>query len=87
MRTINDTGTLSYQMIMGEHDLLTEMPALIYAHESGTVNALRDIVKSLESGGATLGNLSLAYRSQEMIIGFVESHRQGGARIKLPLEN
>ncbi len=33
------------------------------------------------------GGIQLARRSQEMILGFVESHRQGGARVPLPLEN
>jgi hypothetical protein len=87
LRTINDTGALSFRKFMGEHKLLTEMPAVVYAHESGTINAMRDIVKALDTDGNTLGNLTLACRSQEMIIGFVESHRQNGARVKMPLEN
>ena len=87
LRTINDTGALSWRKFMGEHKLLTEMPAVVYERESGTINAMRDIVKALDTDGDTLGNLTLACRSQEMIIGFVESHRQNGARVKMPLEN
>jgi len=66
---------------------MSEMPAPPYDRESGTVNAMRDIVKVLDTDGETLGNITLACRSQEMIIGFVASHQQGGARVKLPLEN
>jgi len=86
-RTINDTGALSFRKIMDEHRLLTEMPAVVYKRESGTINAMWDIVKALDTDSDTLGNLTLACRSQEMIIGFVESHRQNGARVKMPLEN
>jgi len=87
LRTINDTGALLWRQIQGEHRLMSEMPAPPYARESGTVNAMRDIVKALDTDGDTLGNITLACRSQEMIIGFVASHQQGGARVKLPLKN
>jgi predicted dehydrogenase len=87
LRTLNDTGALSYRHVHGERNLLAELPAPHYAHESGTINALRDLVRALDTDGDTLGNVTLACRSQEMIIGFVESHRQGGARVALPLEN
>jgi len=87
LRTINGTGALQWRQIQGEHKLMSEMPAPPYDRESGTVNAMRDIVKVLDTDGETLGNITLACRSQEMIIGFVASHQQGGARVKLPLEN
>ena len=87
LRTINDTGELIYRQALGDHKLLTQLPAPHYAHASGTVNALRDLIKALETDGDTLGNVTRACRSQEMIIGFVESHRQGGARVALPLSN
>jgi hypothetical protein len=55
--------------------------------ESGTLRGMEDIVKALDTDGDTQGNLQLACRSQEMIFGIVESSRQGGARVSLPLEN
>jgi hypothetical protein len=48
---------------------------------------MQDIVRALDTDGDTQGNLELACRSQEMIFGIVESSRQGGARVALPLEN
>ncbi len=55
--------------------------------ESGTLRGMEDIVQALDSDGDTQGNLRLAFRSQELIFGMVESSRQGGARVALPLEN
>jgi len=55
--------------------------------ESGTLRGMQDIVRALDTDGDTQGNLELACRSQEMIFGIVESSRQGGARVALPLEN
>ena len=66
LRTINDTGALSFRKFMGEHKLLMEMPAVVYKRESGTINAMRDIVKALDTDGDTLGNLTLACRSQHL---------------------
>ena len=86
LRTTNDTESLIHRR-QGVHQLLTEMPRPPYARDSGTVNAIRDLVRALDIDSDTLGNLTLACRSQEMIIGFCESHRQGGARVALPLEN
>ena len=55
--------------------------------DRGTVNCIKDLIQAISTGGETLGNIQLARRSQEMILGFVESHRQGGQRVMLPLEN
>ena len=56
-------------------------------HESGTVNCIIDLMHAISTDGQTQGNIRLARRSQEMILGFVESHRQNGKRVILPLEN
>ncbi|MBM3242661.1 Gfo/Idh/MocA family oxidoreductase [Candidatus Poribacteria bacterium] len=55
--------------------------------DRGTVNCIKDLIQAISTGGETRGNIQLARRSQEMILGFVESHRQGGKRVTLPLEN
>ncbi len=55
--------------------------------ESGTLRGMEDIVQALDKDGDTQGNLRLACRSQELIFGIVESSRQGGARVSLPLQN
>ena len=54
---------------------------------SGTVQAILDIVEALDTGRETLGHIALASRSQEMLMAIMESHRQGGKRIVLPMEN
>ncbi len=55
--------------------------------ESGTLGGLEDLAGALDSGGDTQGNIRLACRSQEIIFGWIESHRQGGRRVDLPLAN
>lgn len=55
--------------------------------KSGTVACIKNLVNALETGEDTLGGVQIARRSQEMIISFIESHRQGGKRVTLPLEN
>lgn len=52
---------------------------------SGTVKCIQDLIYSIENDCEPLGNIHVARRSQEIIIGFVESHRQGGTRVNLPL--
>jgi hypothetical protein len=66
-----------------------EPPYLIEGipHDRGTVNCITDLIQAISTGGDTRGNIQLARRSQEIILGFVESHRQGGKRVTLPLEN
>ena len=54
---------------------------------SGTVAGIRDVLEALETGRETQGGIHLARRSQEIVMGIVESERQGGARVKLPMEN
>ncbi len=86
LRTTNDIEALIHRR-RGDHDVLSEIPSPPYAYESGTVNAIRDLVQALNTDSDTMGNLALACRSQEMVIGFCESHRQEGARVSLPLVN
>jgi len=66
-----------------------EQPRLIEGiqRERGTVNCINDLIQAISTGGETRGNIQLARRSQEMILSFIESHRQGGKRVRLPLEN
>jgi hypothetical protein len=70
-----------------ENGELRPVPAPEAVIESGTLRGMEDIVRALDEDGDTQGNLPLACRSQELIFALVESHRQGGARVALPLEN
>ncbi len=70
-----------------EHGELRPVAAPEAIIESGTLRGMEDIVRAIDEDGDTQGNLTLACRSQELIFAIVESHRQGGARVALPLEN
>ena len=55
--------------------------------ETANVRTLRDIVGSLESGGEPLCNGEAARQALEVAIAIRESHRRGGVRVSLPLED
>ena len=54
---------------------------------SATVFLLEDIVKAFEEGRPTLGNAEVTHRATEVCLAVAESHRQGGVRIPLPIDN
>ena len=70
-----------------ENGALIEVPTEDPEIYSPTLGGIEDLVRALDDDGETQGNLRLACRSQELILGFVESGRLGGARVELPLEN
>jgi predicted dehydrogenase len=86
IRTMNNGFECQLRKI-GKRNLLEEVPFPDFPIESGMVNCIKDIIEAIETGRQTKGNIQLARRSQEMIIGFVESHRLSGARVPFPLEN
>ena len=47
---------------------------------------LEDLVDAHESGGSTLGNVETAHHITEAVFAAAESHRLGGAWVKLPLK-
>ena len=66
-----------------------EQPRLIEGipRQRGTVTCIQNLIQAIETDSQTLGNIQLAHRSQEMILGFIESHRNEGKRVKFPLGN
>ncbi|MDA0747000.1 MAG: Gfo/Idh/MocA family oxidoreductase [bacterium] len=87
LRTHDNGYSCSFRKA-GEVKGLTEEQAFPeFARESGTVNGVRDIAEALDTGRETQGPIRLASRSQEMVMGIIESHRLGGARVSLPMEN
>lgn len=70
-----------------EYNIQAEFPFPDVEIESGTVKCIEDLVDAIENGRETQGNIHLARRSQEIILGIVESHRRGGVRVPLPMEN
>ncbi len=53
---------------------------------STTLRLIEDLVHALDTGEPPIGGARIAHLGNELIFGFIESHRQGGARVNLPLE-
>lgn len=70
--------------VEGRYLLPQEFPP--FAHRSGTQAIIEELVSVLDNGGPTRGNVRVARAGMEIIMGFVESHRRGGARVSLPLD-
>ena len=58
-----------------------------YEHKSGTVGCIADIVEAIDTGRETKGNIRLARISTEITLGIVDSQRQQGTRIYMPMGN
>ena len=86
LRTLNNGAGISMRKA-GEWGILEDVPFPEVPRESGTVNCIKDIIEAIETGREPKGNIRLARRSQEMIMGLIESSRHGGARVPLPMEN
>lgn len=54
---------------------------------SSTLRLVEDLVHALDTGEPPRGGARAAHASTELIFAFIESHRRGGARVALPLEN
>jgi len=54
---------------------------------SSTLRLIEDLVHALDTGTPPRGGARVARASTELIFAFVESHQQGGARVKLPLQD
>ena len=86
MRTLNNGMSCHFRKVK-EWRILGEVQFPDVPRESGTVNGIKDIAEALDTGRETQGSLQLARRSQEMLMGMIESHRLGGAHVALPMEN
>lgn len=58
-----------------------------YRNDSPTVRLIRDLVVALDTDGETRQGIRRAAGTLEIAFGLIESHRRGGARVTLPLEN
>ncbi|MBI3942727.1 MAG: Gfo/Idh/MocA family oxidoreductase [Chloroflexi bacterium] len=56
-------------------------------HTSSTLRLIEDLVHSLDTGEPPRGGVRVAWASTEVIFAFIESHRRGGARVDLPLQD
>ncbi len=55
--------------------------------ESPTVCTIRDIIREIETGQRTSGNIDVTMQSVEVQFGLAHSHLQGGKRIPLPVSD
>lgn len=87
LRTLNNGLGGQLWKAQGQWNIQREVPFPDVKMESGTVRCIEDLVDAIETDRDTQGNIHLARRSQEIILGIVESHRRGGMRIPLPMED
>jgi hypothetical protein len=85
LRTINDGLNVRWFRKQVQWQHLDEAPFPEVPKESGTVNGLRELVAALDGQAETTGGIRRARASQEIVLGLVASHRQGGSRVPLPL--
>ena len=55
--------------------------------DSPTVCTIRDIIREIETGERTRGNIDVTMKSVEAEFGIAYSHLQGGCRVSLPVED
>jgi hypothetical protein len=53
---------------------------------SSTLRLIEDLVHALDTGEPTRGGPRISLASTELIFALIESHRQGGAKITLPVQ-
>ena len=58
---------------------------LDYAPASSTLRLIDDLVQALDTGELPRGGIAAAYANTELLFALLESHRQGGIRVSLPL--
>jgi predicted dehydrogenase len=87
LRALNDGGAIELRQPAGKWKQLqlTQPPAVPNA--SSALACLEDLVEAIETDRDTKGNVQLARRSQEIIMGIIASHGRNGARVSLPLED
>jgi predicted dehydrogenase len=87
LRMLNDGQSLELRQHGGAGKQLEVVPAPPVERTSSALNCLTNLVDALDTGGDTQGNVQLARRSQELIMGIIASHGLHGARVALPLAN
>jgi len=87
LRTLNNGMSCHFRKASEYPRILEDVPFPKVQRESGTVMGIKDIAEALDTGRETEGPIQLARRSQEMLMGIIESHRLGGVRVQLPMVN
>jgi predicted dehydrogenase len=87
LRALNDGVAIELRQPVGKWKHLQPVAVPSLPNGSSALACLEDLVEAVETGGDTKGNVQLARRSQEVIMGIIASHGRDGARVSLPLEN
>jgi predicted dehydrogenase len=69
----------------GRYHEFQPVPFPRYEAVSPTVRLIQDLVQALDRDGETRQGIRRAVNTAEIAFGIIESHRQGGARVALPL--
>jgi hypothetical protein len=87
LRALNDGQDVELRQQAGHWKQLSPVEAPTLPRSSSALACLEDLVAAVETGRETRGNVELARRSQEIVMGIIASHGQNGARVTLPLAN
>lgn len=87
IRTLNNGSGATLRREGEEWGLLAEEPFPEVRQRSGTLGCIEDLVAALDGDGSTSAPVGVAATGQEVCLGWLTSHRRGGERVGLPLEN
>ena len=87
VRSLNNGNQFQLRKHSGELNQLEEVDFPDYERTSGTVGCIEDIVDAIDTGRETQGNIRLARISTEITFGIVDSQRQKGVRVTMPMRN
>ncbi len=87
VRSLNNGNQFQLRKRSGELNQLEEIDFPVYERKSGTVGCIEDIIDAIDTGRETQGNIHLARISTEITFGIVDSQRQKGVRVTMPMRN
>jgi predicted dehydrogenase len=87
IRTLNNAMSVHFRKADAGSGILGDVPFPDVPRDTGTVMGIKDIAEAIDTGRETKGPIQLARRSQEMLMGMIESHRLGGVHLRLPMVN
>ena len=87
VRSLNNGDGFQLRKRQGQWNEILDAEFPDFEVKSGTVGCIEDIVEAIDTDRETKGNIRLARISTELTLGIVDSQRQKGARVYMPMEN
>lgn len=87
VRSLNNGLGFQLRKRQGQFNEVLDTQFPVFERKSGTVGCIEDIVEAIDTDTDTQGNIQLAHRSTEMVFAIVDSQRQKGMRVPIPMEN